>query len=104
MKTPTYEQKSIGKENAIRLYESGWWKGKTARDITQFQLFTAELCLPFGDFHQALEESLGRSVFTHELGLNLQGLIGEFMGTSPAPTLEQIINLIPEEKRILIQI
>jgi hypothetical protein len=30
--------------------------------------FTGVLCCEFSDFHRAIEERLGRPIFTHELG------------------------------------
>lgn len=97
-----FKQYSMGKEDAINLSKSNWWKSKSNREIAQFQLFTKELCCPFRIFHEAIEESLGRPVFVHEFGLNLDGIIQEFMGKSDAPTLKEIIELIPEGKRVLI--
>jgi hypothetical protein len=93
---------SIGREAAIAMADTGWWKTKTPREICQFQLFTRELAMDFGAFHEALEKALGRPVFTHELGMNHEGLCREFLGEAPAPSLADIINLIPEEKRILV--
>lgn len=93
---------SIGKEKAIELYKSGWWKGKTDREIARFQLFTGELCCPFDIFHKAIEASLGRPVFTHEFGLNYDGLVQEFLDERDAPTLEQVMELIPSDKRIVV--
>jgi hypothetical protein len=58
--------------------------------------------MPFSIFHEAITKALGRPVFTHEFGLNREGLIKELFRGAPAPTLEEIINLIPEEKRIII--
>ena len=95
-------QQNIGREKAIALFNSGWWNGRPAREIAKFQLFTAELSMPFDVFHKAIEESLGRPVFTHEFGMDLDGIILEFLGEKDAPTMEEIINLIPEENRILI--
>lgn len=94
---------SIGKESAIALYDSEWWKNKTHREIAQFQLFTAELCCPFDVFHEAVENSIGRPVFTHEFGLNYDGICKEFLGEKEAPTMKEILNLIPQEKLIVIQ-
>jgi hypothetical protein len=93
---------SIGKEQAIQLYETEWWKYKSYREIAFYQLFTAELMCPFDVFHEAVEKSLGRPVFTHEFGLNYDGLCEEFLGQRSAPSLQDIINLIPEDKRIVI--
>ena len=95
---------SIGKENAIELYHSNWWEGLSYREIVGVQLFTAELCCPFDVFHEAVEKSLGRPVFTHEFGLNYSGICEEFLGERKQPTLEEIINLIPEDKRIVLEV
>jgi hypothetical protein len=98
----TRNMQSIGKDAAVALAESEWWKDKSAKEIVAFQLFTEELCMPFGDFHKALEDSLGRPVWTHELGLNLAGIQAEFLGEAKAPTFAEILNLIPEDKRVLV--
>lgn len=96
------ERTSIGRERAIELSESHWWELCTEREIAEVQLFTAELCMPFSRFHEALEKSLRRPVFTHELGMDYDGICAEFLGERPAPTFRDIINLIPESKRIVI--
>jgi hypothetical protein len=79
-----------------------WWKNMKANNIVAFQLFEPLLCMDFTAFHKAVEESLGRSVFTHEFRLNLKGLQDEFLGKRPKATLEEIISLIPEYKRIIL--
>jgi hypothetical protein len=91
-------------QHAIELYESGWWMGKTAREICMFQLFEPRLCMPFGKFHEAVTEALGRPVYTHEFGLNVEGLQAELLGDKEAPTFEEIIQMIPEAKRIILQV
>lgn len=97
-----YKQNSISREAAIKLCESNWWEGKSHREIAEFQLFTKELSVPFNVFHEAIEKSLGRPVFTHEFGLAFDYIVDEFLGNAPAPSFEQILSLIPEEKRILV--
>ena len=92
------------KDEAVALYDSGFWKQMTHEEIAKFQLMEDLLCMPFDVFHEAIEKALGRPVWTHEFGLNREGLIKELFHEAPAPTLEEIINLIPEEKRILIKI
>ena len=93
---------SIGKEKAIQLYNSNWWEGLSYREIAEFQLFTTELCCPFDVFHEAVEKSLGRPVFTHEFGLNYQGISKESLGEKESPTMDEILDLIPQEKLIVI--
>ena len=95
-------QQSIGTEKAIELGQSNWWEGMSHREIAGFQLFTQELCMPFSVFHEALEGALGRPVWTHEMGLNFRGLCKEFWGEAESPTMQEIIEMIPEEKRLLV--
>lgn len=99
-----YQQQSIGRERAIALAKTEWWKGKTARDIAEFQMLTEELCMPFETYQEALAEAIGRPVFTHELALNFQGIAKELFDDAPAPSFEDILNLIPEGKLIIIQL
>ena len=94
----------MDKEQAIKLYESKFWEQMTEEQIAKFQLFENKLCIPFSVFHKAMEKTLGRSVWTHEFGLNRKGLMKELMMGAEPPTLEEIINLIPKEKRIIIEL
>ena len=73
-----------------------------AKDIATFQLHEERLCMPFDVFHEALEKAIGRPVFTHELGLDAEGIKRELLGDRPAPTLEEIIALIPADKRVIV--
>lgn len=95
-------QQSIGRERAIALAKTEWWKGRTPREIAKFQLFTVELSMPFDVFHEALEASLDRPVFPHELGVAWESIMQEFLGERDKPTMEEIMGLIPEEKRLAI--
>jgi hypothetical protein len=92
-------RQSIGRARAVTLYENQWWLGRSAREIAKFQLCTVELCLPFEIFHRALEAALERSVWMHEFGFNVDGLIQEFLDERDPPTLEEILALIPPDKR-----
>lgn len=98
-------QVSIGAALAIELGESGWWKNKTPEEIVRFQLFTEELCMPFGDFHKAVEDALKRPVWTHEFGTACgKRLRDEFLGKKPAPSFDEIVAMIPGgEKRFLVR-
>lgn len=97
-------QISIGRDKAIALSETHWWELCTPREIAEFQLFTTELCCPFAVFHEAMETSLGRPVWTHEFGMSFDGLVKEFLGEQGPPTMQQIIDLIPAEKRVVISL
>ena len=54
------------REEAVKLVESKWYEKQTAEEIVAFQLYEERLCMPFPLFHKAVEEALGRPVFTHE--------------------------------------
>ncbi len=94
----------IGSEAAIALGTTGWWKTKTPREIALFQLVSENLCCPFDVFHEAIEKALGRSVWTHEFGTNWDGLLREIAGEEPMPSFDQIMDLIPASKRVLVAV
>jgi hypothetical protein len=98
MKYPT---QTLTREQAKELGESGFWAELTPREIAEFQLFTEQLCMPFGVFHKAIEEVLGRPVWTHEFA-RADSLRAELRGDKGQPTLDEIIDLIPEDKRIIV--
>lgn len=92
---------TIDKASAQRLFDAKFWEPMTHRERAEFQLWQPLLCMPFPVFHEAVEQALGRPVYTHEFGRNLDGLRAEFLGERTAPSLKEIIDLIPEEKRLL---
>jgi hypothetical protein len=98
-----WAEKQITKDEAIAWYSSGIWEKWTAQEIVKAQLFQKRLFMPFDKFHEAVEKVLGRGVFTHEFAY-VEALQHEYLGEKPPPTFEEIINLIPEEKRVIIKI
>ena len=94
--------KQLNEKEAIAFGNSGIWKDWTYKQKAAFQLFQDRLCMPFDVYHEAVEKSLNRPVYTHEFGLNRDGLILELCGEKESPSLEDIINMIPEEKRIVV--
>lgn len=99
----TLNRKSIGREKAIELAGTEWWKRP---DITPQQVFeltmqTVELCCEFSAFHQAAEAALGRPVWTHEFA-DMDSLWREYLGERRAPSMQEIIEKIPEAKRIVV--
>lgn len=93
---------SLTEQQARDFAETGWWKELPADAIVAFQLYESRLCMDFHDFHGAVEESLGRPVFTHEFALNYDGLVAEFECKAERPTMAEIVNMIPIEKRLVI--
>jgi len=93
----------LTKEQAIKIYESGIWKDMDFEQIVKFQLFQDRLCMPFSNFHEAVENVLGRPVYTHEFA-DRDSLVAEYLKQKPAPTFDEIIGIIPAEKLIAINI
>ncbi|MDD5537251.1 MAG: hypothetical protein PHS36_08765 [Candidatus Cloacimonetes bacterium] len=88
-------------EQAVEIFNSEVWKTWTKEEIVKFQLFTPRMCMPFDIFHEAVESILNRPVWTHEFAY-LDELQKEYLGDKDAPTFEEIVNLIPEEKRLVV--
>jgi len=93
----------LTKEQAIRFYENKFYEGMSHTDIFKFQLWQEKLCMPWGVFHEAAEKALNRPVFTHEFAYP-DNLKKEFLGEKDAPTFDEIIELIPAEKRIILSV
>jgi hypothetical protein len=93
----------VSEQEAIALYDSQWWKTKTPREIAEFQLDEDRLCIPFDKFQEAMEKALGRPVWTHEFAFR-DRLRAELAGTRVAPTMQDIIELVPAEKRIVVEL
>ena len=90
-------------QEAIKMAESGWWKDECPNKIVKFQLFEDRLCMDFSAFHKAVEKVLGRPVWTHEFAF-ADSLRQEYLKLESAPTMQEIVELIPEEKRMVIAI
>ena len=90
------------KDQAIAFYKSGAWKAMSDEERARFQISERCLCMPFDVFHKAVEKTLGRPVYTHEFGLNYEGIKAELLDGADPPSLEDILNLIPEEKRVVV--
>ena len=96
--------KQLTKEQAISFYDNKLYENMSYRQIAEFQIEQDRLCMPFDIFHEAIEKTLGRPVFTHEFGFNREGLKKELYGEKEPPTFEEICALIPKEKLILIKL
>jgi len=94
----------LTREQAIQFYDAKAYEGMSHRELAVFQINQEKLCMPFDIFHEAVEKTIGRPVFTHEFGLHHAKIAAEINGECEAPTLEEIIGLIPEEKRLIIAV
>jgi hypothetical protein len=95
--------KQFTKEQAVSIAKSGEWKDWTDEEVVRFQLYQRRLCMDFSRYHKALGVVLGRSVFSHEI-MDTERLQEEYEGKRPAPTFDEIMNMIPAEKRIMVEL
>ena len=58
--------KELTREQALKIYNSGAWKTWTNEQIVQLQLYQDRLCVGWDKFREAIEDVLGRGVYTHE--------------------------------------
>lgn len=95
--------KQLTEKEAIALSQGGEWRDWSYHEKAKFQLYQKRLCMPFDVFHEAMEKVLDRPILTHEFGSKgTSGMIREFEGKKGKPTFEEILELIPEEKRVVI--
>ena len=72
-------QDSLTEQQAIALYDTGFWEGLAYVERARFQLSERRLCMPFDVFVEAVERALGRPVTVGEF-LCAQGLLAELTG------------------------
>ena len=94
--------KQFTKAEAIRFGDSGAWKELDTWHRAHIGLWQDRLCMPFEAFHEAIEKALGRPVYTHEFGLDRDGLKAELLGEKKSPTIDDILSLIPKDKRVIL--
>ncbi len=95
------EVMGLTQEEAIALSKTEFWKDMSLRERAEFQLFEDRLCMPFDVFHEAIEKTLGRPVMTHEFAF-IDQIRREFLGQKPSPTFQEILELIPADKRVVL--
>ena len=93
--------KQLTPEQAIKFSESGAWEELSLIDRARFQLEQDLLCMPFDKFREAIEKALGRPVWTHEF-IDQQRLKDELYELKPKATFDEIMEMIPEGKRIIV--
>lgn len=92
--------KQLSKKAALALGESKFWESLSFEQRARFQLYQNLLCMPFDVFHEAVEKTLGRPVWTHEFA-NQKSLQKELEGLKKAPTFDEIMNLLPRNILII---
>lgn len=94
--------KQLTKEQALAFAENKLYEYLTKRQIAEFQLEQDRLCMPFDVFHEAIEKTLNRPVFTHEFGVSRERLYNEVFGSRKRPELQDILKSIPQDKLCLL--
>ena len=64
-------------EQMERFEDNHWWTSEDKKVLGYYQLMNPILLVSFEKFHEALEFLLGRPVWTHEMGLDYEGLKAE---------------------------
>jgi len=59
-------ERQLTKQEAIQFFESDGWETMTFAERAHFQANQKFLCMPLTVFHEAVEKTLGRPVWTHE--------------------------------------
>ena len=89
------------RNEALALGESGVIDNLDDLSLFWFQINEPLLCCTFGRFQEATEKALGRPVWTHEFA-DPDSLRSEFLRERSAPTMLEIMEKIPAEKRVLV--
>ena len=62
-------------KSAMQKYgDNYWWESKEPIEVAMYQVFEDFFMTDFSTFHEGLEKLVGRPVFIHELGLNIEGI------------------------------
>lgn len=93
--------KQMDQQEAIEFAESKQWEPLSYLERATLQLNQRLLCMPMDVFHEAVEKSLGRPVWTHEFARPSE-LIEELNGQRETPSFSEIIgklNFLTTKKR-----
>lgn len=92
---------SLTREQALALYDSSFWESLAYVERARFQLSEERLCMPFDVFIEAVERALGRSVRVGEI-LDSRKLLVELTGERQPLEVDELLSLLPADKRILL--
>jgi hypothetical protein len=98
------EMKQLTEAQAINFADSKLYTDWSFKEIARFQIQQTLLCMPFDVFHEAVEKTLMRSVFTHEFGMNMEGIKQELLNGGDSPSFDDIMNMLPKEKTIFVNL
>ena len=92
---------SLTRKQATALYDSSFWESLACVERARFQLSEERLCMPFDVFVDAVQRSLGRTVTVGEF-LNTKALLSEITGEHEPLEIDELLELVPEDKRVLL--
>ena len=96
------DEQQITEAEAIAFADGECWKDLTLRERAELQMAHVRLCMPFDVFHEAVEKTLGRPVYTHEFGLNWKGLSAELFDGAPPSSLTDVLGMLPSAKSFVV--
>ena len=96
-----WNQRQLTRQEAIEYAESKNWMLLSDEELFYVGFFQELMCVPFSELHRVTEVVLGRPVWTHEFAFR-DRLLDE-LRSKQKPTMEEIVDLIPEDKRIVVQ-
>ncbi len=95
--------RQLTKEEAVSMYDGKEWADWTDEQIVKFQLYQCKLCVDWDRFRKAIEVVMGRGVSTHEFASsNIAALRAEYEGKRQKPTMQDIVDLLPKDKTIVV--
>ena len=83
----------LSKRQAEKIYHEQLWKYLNDEQKVRLQLFQRCLCMPFREFHTALENRLKRKIQLLEFG-QTKKLTAEYLNHHPMPQWTDIQKLI----------
>jgi len=98
---PIWLEPQLSKEQAIAFGKNGEGEGWTAVQVAAFQLFQKRLCIDMCTFQTAVQEVLGRPVWSHEFaypGALQQEFLAKVSGIPMSEVVQRFSELDPVEK------
>lgn len=96
-------RKTIGRDQAIKMFKREWWVGKRYRDIALVGLSIQELTLPLTILHLAVENSLYCPVDVATVKDDPEALLVRMLAGLPPLTLAQIHDVaFPDDKEKIV--
>ncbi len=83
-------RKSIGRDNAVKMFEQEWWVGKRWKDIALVGLSLQELTLPLPILVRAVENAIYAQVDPSKLLEDAESVLLKVLNGMPPLTLAMI--------------